>query len=56
MEDLVQAAVLDAPVANQLGVGGAQVDLLSGQLEEGGVLVRTDVVVFSGETLTMVFQ
>lgn len=44
MEDFVQATVLDAPVANQLGVGSAQVDLLSGQFEEGGVLVRTDVV------------
>lgn len=44
MEDLVQAAILDAPVANQLGVGGAQVDLLTGQFEEGGVLVWTDAV------------
>lgn len=44
MEDLVQAAILDTPVANQLRVGGAQVDLLIGQLEEGGVLVWTNVV------------
>lgn len=44
MEDLVQAAVLDAPVANQLGVSCAQVDLLIGQFEEGGVLVWTDAV------------
>lgn len=44
MEDLVQAAVLNAPVANQLGVGGTQVDLLIGQFEEGSVLVWTDAV------------
>lgn len=44
MEHLVQAAVLHAPVANQLRVSGAQVDLLIGQFEEGGVLVRTDAV------------
>lgn len=44
MEHLVQAAILHTPVPNQLGVGGAQVDLLIGQFEEGGVLVRTDAV------------
>lgn len=44
MENLVQTSVLDTPVANQLGVGGSQVDLLVGQLEEGGVLVWTDAV------------
>lgn len=44
MEDLVEATVLNCPVANQLGVGGAQVDLLIGQLEEGRVLVWTDAV------------
>lgn len=44
MEDLVQATVLDAPVANQLRVGSAQLNLLIGQFEEGGVLVRADAV------------
>lgn len=44
MEDLVEAAVLHGPVANQLRVGGAQVDLLIGQLEEDRVLVWTDAV------------
>lgn len=44
MEDLVQAAILHTPVANQLRVGGPQVDLLIGQFEEGGVLVGTDAV------------
>lgn len=44
MKHLVEAAVLHAPVANQLGVCGAQVDLLIGQFEEGGVLVGPDAV------------
>lgn len=44
MEGLVQATVLNAPVADQLGVGSAQVDLLIGQLEEGGILIREDAV------------
>lgn len=44
MEGLVQATVLNAPVADQLGVGSAQVDLLIGQLEEGGILIRADAV------------
>lgn len=44
MEDLIQATVLDAPVANQLRVGGAQVDLLIGQFEEGSILVWADAV------------
>lgn len=44
MENLVQAAILNAPVANQLRVGGAQVDLLIGQFEEGSVLVWADAV------------
>lgn len=44
MEDLVQAAVLDTPVANQLRVGGTQVNLLIGQFEESSVLFWTDTV------------
>lgn len=44
VEGLVQATVLNAPVADQLGVGSAQVDLLIGQLEEGGILIRADAV------------
>lgn len=44
VEDLVQAPVLNAPVANQLWVGGAQVDFLIGQFEEGSVLVWVDTV------------
>lgn len=44
VDDLVDAAVLNIPVANQLRVGGAQVDLLIGQIEEGGGLTRTDAV------------
>lgn len=44
MEDLIQAAVLHTPVANQLRVGGAQVDLLIGQFDESSKLVWTDAV------------
>lgn len=44
MEDLVQAAILDTPVANQFRVCSTQVDLFIGQLEEGGILVRADAV------------
>lgn len=44
MEHLVQTAILHRPVANQLRVCGAQVDLLIGQFEEGGVLMGVDAV------------
>lgn len=44
MENLVEAAIFDSPVANQLRVGGAQVDLLIGQFEEGCVLFWSDTV------------
>lgn len=44
MEDLVQATVLNTPVANQLRVGSAQLNLLIGQFEEGSVLLWVDAV------------
>lgn len=44
MENLVEGSILHRPVANQLRVGGPQVDLLIGQFEEGSVLLWTDVV------------
>lgn len=44
MEDLVQAAVLDIPVANQLRVGSTQVNLLIGQFEESSVVLWKDAI------------
>lgn len=44
MEDFVQATILDAPVTNQLGVGGTQVNLLIGQFKESGVLFWVNAV------------
>ncbi len=44
MENLVQTAILNIPVANQLRVGGTQVDLLIGQFEEGCILLWLDAV------------
>lgn len=44
MEDPVQATILDAPVANQLRVGSAKVDLLIGQFKKSSILVWTDAV------------
>lgn len=44
VEDLIQAAVLHTPVANQLRVGSAQVNLLIGQFDESSKLVWTDAV------------
>lgn len=44
MEDLIQAAVLHTPVANQLRAGGAQVNLLIGQFDESSKLVWMDAV------------
>lgn len=44
MEDFVQAAILDAPVTNQLGVGGTQVNLLIGQFKESGILFWANAV------------
>lgn len=44
MEDPVQGAVLNAPVANQLGVRSAKVDLLIGQFKKSSILVWMDAV------------
>lgn len=44
MEHFVQAAVLHAPVPNQLRVGGTQVNLLIGQFQESSVLFWTNAV------------
>lgn len=44
VENLIESAILHRPVANQLRVSGPQVDLLISQLEEGSILLRTNVV------------
>lgn len=42
MEDLIQASILNTPVANQLRVGSTQVNLLIGQFEESSVVLWKD--------------
>lgn len=44
MKDLVKAAILNTPVANQLWVCGAQVDFLIGQFKEGSGLVGVQAI------------